>query len=79
MRSTCVSANGLGAITGWMVAVVTTRHAVAADDDTDIMFTSDRGGFVDVYAMARDGSNVRNLTQNPAFDFVPDWTPAMNE
>jgi len=32
-----------------------------------------------IYAMAPDGSDVRNLTQNPAFDFVPDWTPATND
>jgi Tol biopolymer transport system component len=43
------------------------------------MFTSDRGGNVDVYAMDRDGSDVRNLTQTPAWDFVPDWTPATND
>jgi hypothetical protein len=29
--------------------------------------------------MASDGSDVRNLTQNPAFDFVPDWTAATSE
>jgi Tol biopolymer transport system component len=43
------------------------------------MFTSDRGGNVDVYAMGRDGSDVRNLTQNPALDFVPDWTPTASD
>ena len=40
-----------------------------------LVFTSDRGGNFDVYEMALDGSRVRNITNNDAWDFVPDWSP----
>lgn len=45
-------------------------------DGTEIVFTSDRGGNVDVYAMAADGSDVGDLTRNDVWDYVPDWSPA---
>jgi Tol biopolymer transport system component len=32
-----------------------------------------------VYSMARDGSDLRRLTQDAARDYVPDWTSATNE
>lgn len=46
-----------------------------AHDDADVMFTSDRAGNVDVYLMARDGSDIRNLTQSPARDWAPTGRP----
>jgi TolB protein len=45
-------------------------------DGRHIVFTSDRGGNVEVYVMASDGSEVRNLTGDNAADFSPDWTSA---
>ena len=44
-------------------------------DGKVIVFTSDRDGDVDVYAMAADSSDVRDLTRNTAWDYVPDWSP----
>ena len=41
-------------------------------DSEHILFTSDRDGDADVYEMNRDGSNVRQLTDNSADDIVGD-------
>ena len=46
-----------------------------SQQDSHILFTSDRGGNVDVYVMASDGADIQNLTQDPEWDWVPDWTP----
>jgi len=40
-----------------------------------IAFDSDRDGNREVYTMNPDGSNQVNLTQNPADDFEPVWSP----
>jgi Tol biopolymer transport system component len=41
----------------------------------EVAFTSDRDGNLEVYAMNADGSNVRRLTDNPASDSTPKWSP----
>jgi len=41
-----------------------------------IAFTSERDGNPEIYVMDADGSNQRNLTNNPFFhDEVPAWSP----
>jgi Tol biopolymer transport system component len=40
-----------------------------------IAFSSDRDGNQEVYVMNVDGSNPVNLTNHPATDYVPDWSP----
>jgi Tol biopolymer transport system component len=40
-----------------------------------IAFASDRDGNIEVYVMNDDGSGQINLTNNPAEDFVPAWSP----
>ena len=41
-----------------------------------IVFTSYRdGGSPEIYTMEADGSNVQRLTNNPAPDFSPKWSP----
>jgi Tol biopolymer transport system component/S1-C subfamily serine protease len=40
-----------------------------------IAFASDRTGNYDVYVMQPDGTNVQNLTQHPAKDGDPSWSP----
>jgi hypothetical protein len=30
----------------------------------------------EIYIMDRDGSNLVNISQNPAFDFEADWGPS---
>ncbi len=41
----------------------------------DIVFASDRDGNREIYRMSPDGSNQVNLTNNPAEDFSPVWSP----
>ncbi len=40
-----------------------------------IAFTSYRDGNAEIYVMDADGSNLRNLTRNPARDYAPAWSP----
>ncbi len=40
-----------------------------------IAFTSFRDGNKEIYVMDADGSNLRNLTRNPAPDYRPAWSP----
>jgi TolB protein len=40
-----------------------------------IAFSSNRDGKDEIYVMNADGSNQTRLTNNPAFDFAPAWSP----
>ena len=40
-----------------------------------IAFTSEKDGNFDIYTMSADGSNLTNLTNNPAQDVNPVWSP----
>jgi|GEM_PF-795108 len=40
-----------------------------------IVFTSERDGNPEIYSMDADGSNQRNLTNNPSKDATPAWSP----
>jgi len=40
-----------------------------------IVFVSDREGNAEIYAMAVDGTNQANLSNNPANDLSPTWSP----
>jgi Tol biopolymer transport system component len=44
-------------------------------DGSWIAFSSNRDGNSEIYVMNPDGSNVRRLTDNPAFDKEPAWSP----
>ena len=46
-----------------------------ADDATHIAFTSRRTGNSDIYIMDLEGKNIRNLTDHPAWDFAPTFSP----
>ncbi|MSO30584.1 MAG: Tol-Pal system beta propeller repeat protein TolB [Acidobacteria bacterium] len=49
---------------------------VFSPDGTRIAFVSSRGGSdSEIYAMNRDGSNVRRITNNPGIDVTPTWSP----
>ncbi len=39
------------------------------------MFTSVRGGNIDVHVMGADGSDPVNVSANPATDWMPNWSP----
>jgi Tol biopolymer transport system component/predicted Ser/Thr protein kinase len=40
-----------------------------------IVFDSYRDGNLEIYVMNADGSGLKNLTNNPAGDYVPSWSP----
>ena len=40
-----------------------------------IAFASGRAGNLEIYTMKRDGTGVKRLTHNHAYDFAPDWQP----
>ncbi|MCC6220981.1 MAG: PD40 domain-containing protein [Deltaproteobacteria bacterium] len=44
-------------------------------DGTEILYESDESGNLEIYIARSDGSNVRNLTRNPATDKNPHWSP----
>jgi Tol biopolymer transport system component len=44
-------------------------------DGSKIAFFSTRDGNYEIYVMNADGSDPRNLTNNDAFDYDPDWSP----
>jgi TolB protein len=48
---------------------------VWSPDGRAIAFTSDRDGNYEIYVMDADGSNQRNVSQSPAADFAPAWSP----
>ena len=41
----------------------------------EVAFVSERDGNPEIYAMAADGSNARRLTDHPALDNEPTWSP----
>ena len=50
------------------------RHKLAPDG-TRFAFASTRDGNSEIYVASRDGSNVRRITNNPAIDISPTWSP----
>jgi Tol biopolymer transport system component len=61
----------------WIVALLLATLApdVLPDDNEKIVFVSDRDGNDEIYVMNADGSNVVRLTDNPAEDGAPAWSP----
>ena len=66
------------------VALSLTPLIVAIDVQAQIAFSSNRDGPAhvihgwptsDIYVMAADGKNQRRLTNNPASDYSPSWSP----
>ena len=50
------------------------KNASASNTDR-IVFTSLRDGNFEIYVMDADGGNQENLTNHPAYDREPDWSP----
>ena len=50
------------------------RNALASNTGR-IVFTSVRDGNFEIYVMDADGGNQENLTNHPAYDRLPDWSP----
>ena len=59
-------------------------HNTAKDAEPDlyadqtIVFTSDRDGNDDIYVMGVDGAHTTPVTDDPAADWCPDWSPDGN-
>ncbi len=51
------------------------RDPVWSPDGSQILFWSYRSGDYDIWVMDADGTNLTNLTNNPAADLHPDWSP----
>src|SRR5438105_15897974 len=68
----------------WLAAVLGLALAGCGSDSTapsgrpaagQIAFSTDRDGNPEIYVMNADGAGVRNLTNNPTFDFELAWSP----
>ena len=69
-------------ISASVIALVLTLLMVCIDAQARIAFESDRDGHIknnswayEIYVMDNDGRNQRNLTNNPADDRSPSWSP----
>ncbi len=48
---------------------------ITSKDNSLMAFTSEKDGNLDIYSMYADGSELTNLTDNPAQDVNPVWSP----
>jgi len=67
--------NDKGSVTAATQVVVTQLPEIAGK----IAFVSTREGNSEIYVMDPDGSGLRNLTNNSAFDGSPAWSPDSNK
>ena len=58
-----------------VVALGLTPLIAAIDAQARIAFVSKRDGNFEIYVMGTDGGNPRRLTNNPAKDLAPSWSP----
>ena len=58
-----------------VVPLSLTLLIVAIDAQAQIAFVSKRDGNFEIYVMDADGVNPRRLTNNPAEDLAPSWSP----
>jgi TolB protein len=71
----------VGAILGAFVLILSSAtsppaaHAAFPGANGKIAFTSDRDGNWEIYVMNADGTGLTRLTNNPANEFLPAWSP----
>ena len=58
-----------------VVALSLTLLMIVVDAQAQIAFSSNRDGNFEIYVMDADGGNLRRLTNNPAGDHSPSWSP----
>ena len=59
----------------FVFALGLTMLMIDIDVHAQIAFVSDRDGNTEIYVMDADGGNLRRLTDNPAIDWDPSWSP----
>ena len=75
---TCLTGNNAGGDTPSSVAELNEAWNTSpswSPDGQQIIFRSNRDGNDEIYVMAADGSEQRNLTHHPASDADPAWSP----
>jgi Tol biopolymer transport system component len=73
-----VSLAGLGgalALVAALAVVPASSGAQASLENGRIAFNSNRAGDQEIYTMKANGTDVRRLTDNPASDVAPEWSP----
>lgn len=63
------------AVSASMVVAAPSAGAIVPGPNGRIAFESSRTGNTDIYTMGPDGSTQINLTNNPAIDVFPAWSP----
>ena len=63
-------------LTQWTTNPQDCTHASWSPDGQAIAFWSDLDGNADIHVIAADGSGLRRLTDDPAYDADPAWQPA---
>ena len=58
-----------------VVSLVLTLLMVVVDAQARIAFSSNRDGNYEIYVMNAEGANLQNLTNHPAADHSPSWSP----
>ena len=58
-----------------VVALSLTLLIIVVDAQAQIAFVSSRDGNPEIYVMNADGNNQRRLTNHPARDYAPSWSP----
>jgi Tol biopolymer transport system component len=74
MRWFVVMVVGVSAAASTLVWVSPAAATLSGEEGL-IAFVSDRDGNDEIYVMEADGSNQRNLTNHPASDSSPSWSP----
>ena len=65
----------LGCIILLSSAILLIDVRAQAQKQAQIAFHSNRDGNNEIYIMDADGKNLRNITNNPAGDWFPAWSP----
>jgi len=58
-----------------IISIALPAPATVSGQNGKIAFVTERDGNPEIYLMDSDGSNLVNLTQNPARDYDPAWSP----
>src|SRR3954469_10758550 len=75
MRSIACKFAAIALLMSCSVLIANAESVASADLQSRITFSSNRDGNLDIYTMQPDGSNLINLTHNPADDFGAAWSP----